>query len=133
MISANSLPVYRTLAIGVFFVAIIIVAVLLLLPAAMLVETDVWDKLEHAGAFAGLALLGCLAFPERTSAMRLAVGLVAFGSVCETLQMFVPGRNASVEDAIANTIGILIVSGLWRLGHYAINWRCTGKQLSPKN
>jgi VanZ family protein len=133
MIFANSLPLHRALAIGVFFVALLIVAVLLLMPAAMLVETDVWDKLEHAGAFAGLTLLGCLAFPERSNAARLAVGLVAFGSVCETLQMFVPGRSASVEDAIANTIGVLIVSGLWRLGHYAITWRCSGKQVSAKN
>lgn len=133
MISANSLPIHRTLAIGVFFVALFIVAVLLLMPAAMLVETEVWDKLEHAGAFAGLTLLGCLAFPERTNARRLAVGLVAFGSVCEALQMFVPGRSASVEDAIANTTGILIVSGLWRLGHHVINGRSTGKQLSTKH
>jgi VanZ family protein len=113
---AGPLSVYRRLAIGVFALALVVVAVLLLIPAGELPATNVWDKLEHAGAFAGLAVLGFLAFPERTSASRVALGLIGFGLVCEFLQMLVPGRESSVEDAIANAIGVLLVIGLWRLG-----------------
>lgn len=123
MATAGALPVHRTLAIGVFVLALVVVAVLLLTPAAALPKTDIWDKLEHAAAFAGLTVLGFLAFPERKCALWLALGLVAFGSVCETLQMFVPGRDASIEDAIANITGVLIVSGSWRLAHRAMDWR----------
>ena len=114
MVPYDSLSVRRKLAIGVFVLALIVVAVLLLMPAASLPPTDVWDKLEHAGVFAGLALLGLIAFPKRTSIGWLTVGLIGFGSVCELLQS-VTGRDASVEDAIANAIGVLIVTGLWRL------------------
>ncbi len=123
MATSGALPVHRTLAIGVFILALVVVAVLLLTPAAALPKTDIWDKLEHAAAFAGLTALGFLAFPERKCAWWLALGLVAFGSVCETLQMFVPGRDASLEDAIANLTGVLIVSGSWRLAHRAMDWR----------
>jgi VanZ family protein len=123
MIPPGSFSVYRKLAVAVFALALVVVAVLLLTPAGELPATDVWDKLEHAGAFAGLAFLGSFAFPERTSAWRLALGLIVFGSVCEFLQMLVPGRDSSVEDAMANAIGILLVSGLWKLRHLAVNWR----------
>ena len=133
MATAGSSSVHRKLTTGAFALALIVVAVLMLAPAAALPETDIWDKLEHAGAFAGLAFLGCLAFPERTSTWWLTLGLIAFGSACETLQMFVPGRHASPDDAIANAIGVLIVGGLWRLGHCVINWRSADKQLSTKN
>jgi VanZ family protein len=119
MVPSGSFSAYRKLAVGVFALAVVVVAFLLLTPAGELPATDLWDKLEHAGAFAGLAFLGFLAFPERTSAWRLAIGLIGFGSVCEFLQLFVPGRESSVEDAIANAIGVLLVSGLWRLRHLA--------------
>jgi VanZ family protein len=108
------LSVRRKLAIGVFVLALIVVCVLLLMPAASLPPTDVWDKLEHAGVFAGLSVLGLIAFPKRTSVGWLAFGLIGFGSVCEIMQS-VSGRYASVEDAIANAIGVLLVTGLWRL------------------
>ena len=123
MATAGWSSINRTLASGVFVLALIVVAVLMLTPGAALHKTNIWDKLEHAAAFAGLAVLGCLAFPERKWAWWLALGLVAFGSVCETLQMFVPGRDASLEDAIANLTGVLIVSGSWRLAHCAMDWR----------
>ena len=123
MATAGRPSTNRTLAIGVFILALVVVAVLMLTPAAALPKTDIWDKLEHAAAFAGLTVLGFLASPERKCAWWLALGLVAFGSVCETLQMFVPGRDASIEDAIANLTGVLIVSGSWRLAHRAMDWR----------
>ena len=42
------------------------------------------------------------------------MGLIGFGSVCEFLQLLRSGRESSVEDAIANAIGVLLVSGLRR-------------------
>lgn len=123
MTAPNSASIFRKVATSVFVSAVLTVAVTLLTPASALPQTDIWDKLEHAGAFAGLAFLGFVAFPERTNVWRLVLGLVAFGSVCELLQMFVPGRDSSLEDAIANALGVLFTSGLWWLGHLALDWR----------
>lgn len=123
MAQATSPSVYRRLAIAVFGVALFIVAVLLLTPADALPETNVWDKLQHAGTFAGLGFLGFLAFPERRWSWRLVFGLIGFGAMAEVLQNFVPGRSAAFEDAVANAIGVLLVGSLWRLGHLAMDWR----------
>ncbi len=123
MTPPSSASIFRKVATGVFALAVLTVAVALLTPASALPQTDIWDKLEHAGAFAGLAFLGFIAFPERTNVWRLVLALIAFGSVCELLQMFVPGRDSSLEDAIANALGVLLTSGLWWLGHLAIDWR----------
>ena len=119
MVPSGSFSVYRKLAVGVFALALVVVAVLLLTLAGELPATDIWDKLEHAGAFAGLAFLGFLAFPERTSTWWLALGLIGFGSVCEFLQCSFPAGSRLWSDAIANAIGVLLVSGLWRLRHLA--------------
>ena len=120
MASANRRPTWRRLALGAFAVGLVIVGILLLLPAQLLPETDIWDKAEHAGIFAGLTAIGLLAFPDRGRRWWLAFGLIAFGSTCEILQMFVPGREAAVGDAVANALGVLSAVGLCSLLRPAI-------------
>jgi VanZ family protein len=112
MASANRRPTWRRLALGAFTTGVIVVAILLLLPSELLPETDIWDKLEHAGVFAGLTAIGLLAFPDGGGRWRLAFGLIAFGSTCEVLQIFIPGREAAVGDAVANALGVLSAVGL---------------------
>jgi hypothetical protein len=51
--------------------------------AEALPETYVWNKLEHAGIFAGLAATGLLAFPKRGLGGWLALSLITFVSACE--------------------------------------------------
>jgi VanZ family protein len=113
--ASASRPLWRRLAIGAFAAGLLLVAALLLLPAEVLPEPDIWDKLEHAGIFAGLTVIGLLAFPERGQRRWLAFGLIAFGSACEILQTFVPGREAILEDAVANAVGVLSAAGLCSL------------------
>jgi VanZ family protein len=112
MARASPRPIWRRAALGAFAVGLVVVAVLLLLPADELPKTNVWDKLEHAGTFAGLTAIGLLAFPERGRSGWLAFSLIVFGSACEMLQMFVPGREATLRDALANAVGVLSVVGL---------------------
>lgn len=104
-------PFYCRLATGAFCVSVAVTAALLLMPAQDLPETGLWDKLEHAVTFAALTVLGTLAFPRRNDG-PLIVGLITFGAVCEALQRFVPGRTSTVEDAIANAVGVLVAAGL---------------------
>jgi VanZ family protein len=92
-----------------FWVALLLVTGLLLTPSEVLPETGLWDKLEHASAFAALTLLGIAAFPEHSRAWPLALGLVALGAVGEGLQTFVPGRLPAIWDGVANGLGVLAV------------------------
>jgi VanZ family protein len=108
-------PLYHRLAVGAFCVGVVVVAALLLMPGEDLPETGLWDKLEHTLAFAALTVLGILAFPKRGDAPLLMVGLITFGTVCEILQRFVPGRESSLADATANAIGVLVAAGLCRV------------------
>ena len=41
----------------------------------------------------------------------MAFCLIPFGGIVEWLQSFVPGREASMGDAVANTLGVFV--GIW--------------------
>jgi VanZ family protein len=91
----------------VFVAGLVALAFLLLTPGDDLPKV-LWDKLEHELAFGALALTGAVGFPGRSSLLRLGFGLPCLGILFEILQIFVPGREAAVGDALANTIGVAI-------------------------
>ncbi|WP_244440054.1 hypothetical protein [Mesorhizobium metallidurans] len=63
------------------------------------------DKLNHAAAFAVLAALGSLGWPEHKA--RLIVLLALTGAAIELLQgMQVTGRDMSIFDWFANCAGM---------------------------
>ena len=97
----------RRIGRAVFIVGIVVLAVLLLTPGDDLPKV-LWDKLEHGLAFGVLAFTGAVAFPGRSSLLRLGFGLPCLGILFEILQTFVPGREAAVGDALADTIGVAI-------------------------
>jgi VanZ family protein len=75
------------------------------------------DKLQHIVAFACLALLGSLAYP-RLSALKLLIGLSAFGALIELVQL-IPSlhRDSEVLDWVSDTAAasaIILAIGLWR-------------------
>jgi VanZ family protein len=74
------------------------------------VTAHVWDKLLHVGEYAGLGLLFCRALIGEglrwTTALVAALVLAsAYGGSDEYHQLFVPLRDSSVRDWIADTIG----------------------------
>ena len=105
-------PLFHRFALGAFSVAVTAVGVSLIIPADELPPTGLWDKLEHALAFAGLMIFGTLAFPQRRHLVPLALSLMVFGAIGEVAQIFVPGRSASFADALADAVGIALVAGL---------------------
>lgn len=109
-----------------FWIGVAGVAALLLTPAETLPHARLWDKLEHVGAFAALALLGVFAFPERRHAWPLAGGLLVLGVCGELLQAWVPGRESSVADGVANALGVSAVM-LLRALRRRIFRRATGE------
>jgi len=91
--------------IAVFTLACLVVAWASLAPGSALPTVTLWDKVEHAGAYSALTLLGAFAFPARLT--RLAVGLFAGGVGVELLQsQMALGRQGDPADALANTLGI---------------------------
>jgi VanZ family protein len=92
-----------------FAVTVLTVIGLSLLPGRDLPQVGLSDKLEHVIAYAGMALTGGLAFPRGSAVLRLAILLPLLGIALEFCQLLVPGRSAEVADAVADTIGVLLV------------------------
>jgi VanZ family protein len=105
---------------SLFAVALLIITWASLRPKAV-VETalheeqsqllhDVMDVIEYGPHFAAYALLlifGALIFRQRRILLILSVALISISFVFEGLQVWVPGRDPSVPDMIANVLGIL--------------------------
>lgn len=107
-----------------------------LMPAASLPDVGVSDKMEHAAAYAILAVWFAGLYP-RSRYIVIGGALFAMGVVIEIAQgaMHV-GRQADVKDVIANTIGIiagLLLAALW-LGGWAerIDGWARGRDNDPK-
>lgn len=81
---------------------------LCLLPAKALPEVPLWDKLEHFLAYALLAAAGGLAYPNRHTRLWIVLFLLVLGVGIEFSQGFVPRRDSSALDMLANAIGVLI-------------------------
>ena len=68
-----------------------------------------WDKLNHALAFAALAVCGWFAWGDgqrRVVAVAVAVWAFAFGVFIELVQTQIPGRSGEWPDLVADAVGI---------------------------
>ncbi|SKA63069.1 VanZ family protein [Desulfobaculum bizertense] len=66
------------------------------------------DNVLHGLAFACLACVAPLAFPQRLTALASLVFLALLGFSLEFWQIFLPTRRCTIEDALANLLGITI-------------------------
>lgn len=80
---------------------------LMVLPAGDLPPVELWDKAEHALAFFTLMALAWLAYRRQYAPLRLALLLVTYGFAIECIQYFIPSRSFSLEDVIADSVGVL--------------------------
>ncbi|MGA9045877.1 VanZ family protein [Sulfuricurvum sp.] len=94
---------YRLLFLG----ALLSISILALLPNynALPPIVSVSDLLNHAAAFVLLSFLYTLAYSH--SFRRIALTLIGYGLLIELVQAFLPTRFASIEDVIADSVGIL--------------------------
>jgi VanZ family protein len=98
-----STRVWRVVLVGL----VVLVGCLALVPVPPHAMTTGWDKLNHASAFAALALAARLAFPARTrDAWATASALLAYGALIEIAQLFVPGRAAEWADLLGDAVGV---------------------------
>ena len=100
----------RKLARIAFFVGLVAVVALSLLPQDIVPETGLWDKWNHTLAYAALALSGGAGFKGWRSLLAVAIGLAVLGAGLELAQSVTPDRDGSIADAVANFVGIAIGS-----------------------
>ena len=94
---------------GLWMVAIAVVVIGSLLPAQDLPSVQVNDKVEHFVAYAVLSASAVQLFARRLSWGFVCVLLVLMGIGIEYLQaQMAMGRMLDRNDALANTIGVLI-------------------------
>jgi VanZ family protein len=65
------------------------------------------DKVVHLFAFFTLLLLFDCAYPLVKIYCTKVFLLLIFGSMIETIQYFIPGREFSLLDILANSIGLI--------------------------
>lgn len=95
----------RQLWFGLAYVLLLVVAVLSLTPAVPNVGGN--DKLGHFLAYAMLSIAFSLIIRQRKSLWWVLFGLITFGILMEYLQGLTGYRYADLEDALANSIGVV--------------------------
>lgn len=85
-------------------------------PVAVELFPSPWDKLAHFGLFAVLAMLIALSLSGCLPSLRWLMGIsfmlgVALGALDEGRQMYLPGREAGLDDLFADALGAAF--GLW--------------------
>ena len=65
------------------------------------------DKIGHFLAYLGMALLAALSFKAVYPQIFALLFAVILGAALEWCQSFVPGREMSLIDGIANTLGVI--------------------------
>lgn len=73
-------------------------------------ETNNIDKVAHCFAYLCLAFSIVLFFDKRSNILALLILGIFLGIGIEFIQEMIPGRDKSLFDVIANTIGIVIGS-----------------------
>ncbi len=102
-------PLFRRTALAAWIACAVATAWVSLLPDVNL-PVDFWnaDKLYHMAAYVGLGGLPLLAFASRSRALAASYAAIFMGALLEWGQSFVPGREASMGDAVANAVGVFV-------------------------
>jgi VanZ family protein len=86
--------------------AIVTILYFALTPVEHKIVEDINDKLNHLLAFAVLAFLADYSFPRTRLSLIKILALLGFGFLIEVLQYFLPYREFSLYDLLADGIGI---------------------------
>ncbi|MBO9377333.1 hypothetical protein GG804_11195 [Sphingomonas histidinilytica] len=105
------IALYRRFKSPVFWMTLLVVYGLAIMPADQAPSLGAGDKVNHIAAFFVLTLLGRTAY-RSVAAWRLATGLSLFGILIELTQA-IPAlrRDASAWDWVADSAAILVALG----------------------
>lgn len=101
----RELPVLIFFRLG-FFTTLVVISVLALVPLEDSSFTTGWDKLNHVLAFGVLLLLLDSAYPLlRLWQLKIPV-LLFYALLIEFIQAFIPYREFSLLDIVADVVGL---------------------------
>ena len=69
------------------------------------------DKLLHFGAYFALAFPMAFVTQSWSRLLLIAIGLSIAGFLIEIVQRYIPGRDSSIADMVANTGGVVMGIG----------------------
>jgi VanZ family protein len=109
-------------------VAVFAIGYLAFTPVTVHELKAVSDKLQHAAAFYTLAFLLDFALPRGRFGWRKAAAVLGYGALIEIVQHFLPWRDSSILDFLADGVGVgLYVASLPLLARLpALRGRLTG-------
>ncbi|MET0378418.1 MAG: VanZ family protein [Spongiibacteraceae bacterium] len=90
-----------------FWLALLSISMLAFMPGPEVPVSTRWDKGDHTLAFFVLSVLAMLSWP-RQPWWRLALWLIGYGVLIEIVQAFLPSREASLLDLLADSTGIAL-------------------------
>ncbi len=91
-----------------FILVIVGITILSLIPPISEINLNETDKIGHFFAYAVLTLNGLMIQKYKSKKMWMLFAFILYGGLMEFLQGFVPGREVSIWDIVANTSGVLI-------------------------
>jgi len=104
-----------------FGASIVVLALAALLPADIVIRSDLPAKLEHFVAYSGAAVMCGFAFSKKPHPNGRFLLLVLWAGGLEAMQTFSPGRHASVSDFAVSTLGIVCGAAAWWLAKRAVS------------
>ena len=107
----RAIPV-RAGGMAVFFVGLAVLPLASLMPSHMIPAFGITDTWLHGLGYGGLGIAGAWALGGRRAALKLGLALVSLGVLLELAQTIVPGRSASLGDALADALGAVLGVGL---------------------
>lgn len=123
MMESIQIQIFR----GLFVLALLAVTLLAFMQMPEMGPQRVSDKLNHAFAFYALALLLDFARPQTEFGVRKFAVLMAYGLAIECVQYFLPWREFSLLDMVADAVGLLLyvasIPLLMRLPLLRRRWR----------
>lgn len=105
-----------------FFIYLTIILYLAVTPQEVEVIKNSWDKLNHFAAFFVLYILLYFTFRKLDIFYKSLISF-AFGFFIESVQYFLPNREFSLFDILADIIGIILAILVLKTLCYFINIR----------
>lgn len=101
-----NLKINKNIFLILLYIALISVFYLATTNNEMEIVKKSWDKLNHLAAFAVLYLLIEVVYKKGFG--KNFVVLMCFGILIEVVQYFIPSRDFTLLDIIANGVGIIV-------------------------
>jgi VanZ family protein len=96
---------------------LVLLAILSWLPAKEMIRTGVDGRIEHFIAYISTTICVLAAYTLRLRPGNLTAMLIGYAGILELGQHFSPGRDPSLFDFAASSLGVIAGAALFRLAH----------------